>query len=93
MTPFELYIENQAFELRWKREHMLELQLLNSITAFLGGSQLSFDDILGYKTLKDYKLKNINDFRENGKINIEKWEKYREEVIKPARRELGLEVD
>lgn len=79
--------------MRFKRENLINLQLLNSIRAFMGGEQISYEDILGYRTLKDYNLKNINDFRENGKVNIEKWHKYIEETIKPAKRELGLEVD
>ena len=92
MTPYELYIEDQAFELRMKRENSVNINLLNAVSKFFGGETITFDELLNYKTLKDYKLKNINDFRENGKINLEKWEKYREEVIKPAKRELGLEV-
>lgn len=79
--------------MRFKREKIIELRLYNSVNSFLGGEPLSFDDVLGYKTLKDYNLKGIEHFRENGKINTERWHKYIEEVIKPAKRELGLEVD
>ena len=93
MTPHELYIENQAFETRFKRENIINLQLLNAVSSFLGGKALSFDDFLGYKTLKDYNFKTVEDFREGKKVNFEKWNKYIEEVIKPAKKELGLEVE
>ena len=92
MTPYELHIENQAFETKFKRNNIINLELLNAVTGFMGGSRLSFDEILGYKTLKDYKLKNIEYFRENGKINIEKWNEYLENVVKPTKRKLGIEV-
>ena len=92
MTPYELRLENDAFEMKFKRENIINLQLLNTVSSFLGGESISFDDVFNYKTLKDCNFRNINDFRENGKINIEKWEKYLEEVIIPTKRELGLEV-
>ena len=93
MTPFEFYIESQAYEMKFKRDNLINIQLLNILSAFGGGKNITFDDIFGYKSLQDYNLKNINDFRENGKVNKEKWDKYLEEVIKPAKRELGLEVE
>ena len=92
MTPYELRLENDAFEMKFKREQIINLQLLNTVSSFLGGESITFDQIFNYKTLADCKLKNINDFRENGKVNVKKWEKYLDEVIIPTKRELGLEV-
>ena len=92
MTPYELYIENQAFELRFKRENIIMMDISNVLSNFFGNELLTFDRIFNYKTLKDFKLKQMEDFRENGKINIEKWNEYSENIIKPAKIELGMEV-
>ncbi len=92
MTPYQLYLHNQAYEMRFKRDNIINLSLLNNVTSFIGGDSITFDDIFNYKTLKDYKLKQMEDFRENGKINIEKWNEYSENIIKPAKIELGMEV-
>ena len=92
MTPYELHIENQAFEMKFKRNNIINLELLNAVTGFMGGSRLDFDEILGYKTLKDYNLKSIDSFMKDGKIDFERWEEYLENVVKPVKRKLGLEV-
>lgn len=92
LTPYELYLENQAFEMRFKRENILNLRLLNTVSGFLGGTALDFDDIFNYKSLKDYKLRSIESFRVDDKIDFEEWNKYLEEVIIPAKIELGMEV-
>ena len=92
MTPFELYIENQAYELRFRRDKIIDLQLLNSIMNIFGETSLDFDDIFGYKTLKDYNLKTVQDFFVNGKIDMKGWKKYLKEVVLPAKNELGMEV-
>ena len=92
MTPHELYIENQAYELRFRRDNVINLYTYNTIAGFLGGTTLNYDELLGYKTLKDYKLKTMDDFRdENGKLNTEEWNKYLIEVVRPAKKELGVD--
>lgn len=90
MTPFELHIENQAFEMKFKREHVLELQLLNVALSFGGADTVNYDDILGYQQLKDFKFKTITDFVKNGKLQKDKWEQYLKEVVEPIRRKEGI---
>ena len=92
MTPFDLYIESQANELKFRREKVLDLQLLNSVMNIFGESSVDFDYILGYKTLKDYNLRTPQDFLINGKFNISAWETYLRYVVIPIKKGLGMEV-
>ena len=90
MTPFELHIENQSFEMKFKREHLLELQLLNTVLSFCGADRTSFEDVLGYKQLKDLKFKSFEDFVFKGKFNKEKYDEYVKNVVIPTKRKEGL---
>lgn len=90
MTPFELHIENQAYELRFKRENIVNLQLLNYIGAFLGVDRVSYDDMLGYLQVKDLNFKSSSDFVKDGKFDKKAYDKYIEEVVEPTKRERGL---
>ncbi len=90
MTPFELHIENQAFEMKFKREHIIELYILNSVVAYGGGESVNFDDILGYKQLKDLNFKTIKDFIINGKFNKKGYDEYIKEVVIPTKKREGL---
>jgi hypothetical protein len=92
MTPFELHIENQAFEMKFKREHILDLQLLNVALSFGGAKSVNYDDILGYQQMKDFNLKNITNFNKDGNFQKEEWEKYLKDVVIPIRVKLGMEV-
>jgi len=91
MTPFDLHIENQAFELKWKRENLIELRKLNAYLGVNGSKEtINFDDILGYKQMKDYNFKVMTDFVKDGKFDKENYDKYLKEVVIPTRKKEGI---
>lgn len=89
-TPFEIYIENQAAELKVRRDNVVNIQLLNAVLSFGGGDSVNFDDLFGYLQAKDLNFLSPKDFTENGEFDREGYKKYLKETVIPTKKERGI---